>query len=227
LKNKGGMAQFIRFRRKIHRSLGRPDGVLGKYLLGHREYVGGLWDEIGKLQFDFMIGQGLRPDHVFLDVACGSLRAGVRLIPYLDHGNYLGLEKEAWLVKAGIAKELGRELYASKAPELVISSSFEFEKFSKRPDFALAQSLFTHLREEDIAVCLSKLRRSVNPGARFFATYFFGADSRSPGESHACHKFVYTRKQAERLGEANKWKPNYVGGWNHPRGQMMIEYVAE
>jgi len=67
----------------------------------------------------------------------------VRLIPYLDRGNYLGIEKEETLVRIGIAKELGPELYTSKAPEFVISQTFEFEKFSRKPNFALAQSLFT------------------------------------------------------------------------------------
>ena len=61
--------------------------------MGHRNWVGGGWDEIGKLQFDFLISRGLKPHHVFLDIACGSLRAGRFLIPYLDAGNYLGIEE--------------------------------------------------------------------------------------------------------------------------------------
>ncbi|MGA2410514.1 MAG: class I SAM-dependent methyltransferase [Candidatus Binataceae bacterium] len=221
------MARLIGLRRKIHRKLGRPDGALGIYLLGHREYVGGMWEAIGKLQFDFLLSRGLEPEHVFLDVACGPLRLGVRLIPYLNRGNYLGIEKEERLVRMGIAKELEPELYASKAPELVISSSFEFEKFSRKPDFAIAQSLFTHLREEDIALCLTKLRQCANPGSRFFATYFVGGEQRSPGESNACHQFIYTREQADGFGRAHGWKPNYIGGWDHPRNQIMVEYVAE
>ena len=62
----------------------------GRY--AHRGYVGGMWEEIGKVQIDFMVGQGLRPDDVFVDVACGSLRAGRHFISYLDPANYLGLD---------------------------------------------------------------------------------------------------------------------------------------
>ena len=40
----------------------------------HRESVGGMWDEIGCLQFEFLKKQGLLPEHKFLDVGCGSLR---------------------------------------------------------------------------------------------------------------------------------------------------------
>ena len=42
----------------------------------HRGVVGGMWDEIGKLQFEFMVKQGLKSEHKFLDIGCGSLRGG-------------------------------------------------------------------------------------------------------------------------------------------------------
>lgn len=64
---------------------GRPIGGEGP-----RGYVGGLWHELGELQFRFLVDQGLRPEHVLLDIACGSLRGGVRFVPYLNPGNYLG-----------------------------------------------------------------------------------------------------------------------------------------
>ncbi len=38
--------------------------------------VGGLWDEIGQLQFDFLRAKGLLPRHKLLDFGCGSLRGG-------------------------------------------------------------------------------------------------------------------------------------------------------
>jgi len=45
---------------------------------------------MGQWQLDFLVGQGLRPWHCLLDLACGSLRAGVRFIDYLEPGHYLG-----------------------------------------------------------------------------------------------------------------------------------------
>jgi hypothetical protein len=52
--------------------------------------VGGMWEEIGKLQLDFLVNQGLRPTHKFLDIGCGTLRGGRHFIRYLDAGNYAG-----------------------------------------------------------------------------------------------------------------------------------------
>lgn len=71
---------------------------------GHRDYVGGLWDEIGQLQFSFLLDKGLQPDSFLLDIACGSLRLGVKAIPYLRPSHYLGIEKESGLVKAGLER---------------------------------------------------------------------------------------------------------------------------
>src|SRR5947209_178803 len=51
--------------------------------LGHRTFVGGEWDTIGKLQFDFIVRQGLEPRHVLLDIGCGALRGGRFFIEYL------------------------------------------------------------------------------------------------------------------------------------------------
>ena len=203
-----------------------PQGRTGIFLLGHREYVGGLWHEIGKLQADFMRQAGLAPHHVLLDIACGSLRGGVHLIPYLDAGNYLGLEREARLIELGIERELGQELYTQKQPEFVISSTFEFEKFSKRPDFVFAHSLFTNACERDILTCLTKLRAFVKPQTRFFATFFIGVQTHAVGETHAFHGFTYTREQTERFGAVTGWASTYIGAWDHPRNQMMVEYRA-
>ena len=50
----------------------RPTGPEGIATLGHRDYVGGRWEELGRLQFDFLCDHGLRPEHVLLDVACGE-----------------------------------------------------------------------------------------------------------------------------------------------------------
>jgi hypothetical protein len=82
--------------------------------LDHRAYVGGLWEGIGRLQFEFRLRQGLAPSDCFHDIACGSLRGGVHFINYLDPGNYLGIEKQRRLVELGIEKELGRAAFLSR-----------------------------------------------------------------------------------------------------------------
>lgn len=203
-----------------------PEGRRGIAVLGHRRYVGGRWDEIGRLQFEFMLAQGLRPEQVFLDVGCGSFRGGVHFIPYLDAGNYLAIDKEEEIVRRGMERELGRELVESKRPEVVITDRFEFQRLSRKPDCSLSLSLFTHLSREDIERCLRNLRSFVNPGHRYFATFFEGGRDSDKTISHSLDHFEYTRESMERFGLENGWEPTYIGAWGHPRDLMMILYTA-
>ena len=40
----------------------------------HRAFVGGLWEEVGQLQFEFLRAQGLLPEHKLVDVGCRAMR---------------------------------------------------------------------------------------------------------------------------------------------------------
>lgn len=187
--------------------------------------MGGHWDEIGKLQFDFLVREGLKPHHYLLDIACGSLRAGSHFVPYLDAAHYLGIEKESDLVRAGLEKELDQETIERKQPQFVISSSFEFSKFSERADFVLAQSLFTHLPPAMIEDCFAKLRRFMREDGAFYATFNeVQTEVSNPDTPHDHGIFWYTRDRMSRFGTDNGWKSEYIGDWGHPRHQKMMQY---
>jgi len=194
--------------------------------LGYRRYVGGYWDQVGRLQFEFLQSRGLQSNHVLLDIACGSLRGGRFFIPYLDPGNYLAVEKEASLVDAGRKHEVPERVWAARNPEILITDAFEFEKLSRKPNFALAQSLFTHLEGADIERCLGKLYPAAAPGCRFFATFFKCRLTRLYlHRSHSFRNFRYTREQMRQFGEHQGWKAHYIGDWNHPKHQKMMLYI--
>jgi len=224
------VADIIRtLRRKVYKTLGwvSPEGEKGIRVMGHREYVGGMWDELGKMQFDYVLTQGLEPSDCLLDIACGSLRGGVHFINYLEPGNYLGIDKEQTLIDLGIEQEIGRGIYELKKPEFAVSGSFEFEKFSKKPQYSLAQSLFTHLDSSDIRKCLLNLRRFVEPGHVCLVTFFEGDSAPNTAGSHSHAGFRYSKAEMGEFGSSVGWKPTYVGDWKHPRNQMMFRYDAE
>lgn len=214
------------FRRRGERAALIEHGEEGIRQAGYRVYVGGLWDELGKLPFDFLVEHGLEPRHVVLDVACGALRVGRLLIPYLDRGHYLGIEKEPLLIQAGLEHEIAADLVAEKAPELIVSARFEFDRFSRRPDYALAQSLFSHLPPRQIRRCLKRLRDSAAPGCRLYASFFeTETPVRNANVAHDHVNWQYTRDQMIRFGRSNGWNADYIGDWQHPRGQMMMCYT--
>jgi SAM-dependent methyltransferase len=203
-----------------------PEGldVVARY--GHRTLVGGRWDELGRLQFEFLKAQGLKPAHVLLDIACGSLRGGRLFIPYLEPGHYLGMDKSRDLIDAGCVKEIAADVLAARKPEFVVSERFEFERFSRKPDFCLAQSLFSHLDRADMELCFNNLTAFVRPGCRFYATF---NETAFPvlhfRRSNSHRMFMYTKRRMIELGERHGWRARYIGNWKHPRHQMMMEYV--
>lgn len=202
-----------------------PEGDEGIATLGHREYIGGHWEEIGTLQFDFLKSKGLKPDSYLLDIACGSLRLGVKAIPYLEPEHYLGIEKEPGLVAAGLEKELDQDVRAAKRPRIVVSDSFAFSEFGQQADFAIAQSLFSHFPPDLIHFCFSKLHPWLADDGAFYATYFeVDTPRKNASKPHDHGYFAYTRSQMLEFGEANGFTANYIGNWNHPRNQVMVEY---
>jgi hypothetical protein len=202
-----------------------PQGERGIAKRGHRDYVGGLWEELGQLQFNFLLSKGLKPDSYLLDIACGSLRLGVKAIPYLEPGHYLGIEKEASLVSAGVDKELDPDTRKEKRPNIVISNSFQFEKLGRKADFAIAQSLFTHLPPTLIELCYEKLYPWLDDMGIFYATFFETEQNRNhPTKPHDQGHFAYTRTEMCSFGSDRGFTANYIGNWNHPRGQVIVEY---
>ncbi|MBW3554782.1 MAG: class I SAM-dependent methyltransferase [Gemmatimonadetes bacterium] len=216
---------LLPLRRAFERFFSPPQGADGIRKVGHRRYVGGRWDVLGREQLEFLKSRGLEPRHVLLDIACGSLRLGRHAIPFLEPGHYLGIEKEQELIDAGIRYELEPGVLESRRPELLASADFEFDRLSRAPDFAIANSLFSHLPPPLIRLCLARLRPFIRPDGVFYAT-FFEADrpARNPEQPHDHHMFVYTRDEMRSFGAANGWKFEYIGDWGHARGQVMAAY---
>src|SRR5690606_28186794 len=134
-----------------------PLQVQGQVQAGqHREVIGGLWDEMGRLQFEFMLAHGLQARHRLLDLGCGSLRGGVHFVRYLDPGHYHGLDNNQSLLDAGYDIELAAAGLQDRLPRgnLACSIDFEVPVDDGYFDFGIAQSLFTHMSFNSIRRCL-------------------------------------------------------------------------
>lgn len=206
----------------------RPIGYIdfeGESVLDHRTPAGELSEEIGRLQFDFLVSKGLRPHHQLVDVGCGALRAGAHFIRFLDSGRYCGLEKDRDLLSAGITEELGPVLFNAKRPLFIVTDRFAFDCCDRAPDFVTAHSLFAHLQPESIALCLENLRPRIAPnGVLFVAFNEARAVQPHPAVSADHNERYYTRAQMEAFGQSAGWIPEYVGEWGHPLGRVMMTF---
>jgi hypothetical protein len=200
----------------------------------HREVIGGLWDEIGRIQFDFLCANGLSPSSVLVDIGCGCLRGGVHFVYFLNAGNYFGVDISEPLLQAGYDIELRNRGLCDRLPRrnLICDEEFQFSKFPIAFDVAIAQSLFTHLPANHIQLCLSRLAPKMRPDGRLFATFFLVPDDHPIGapfdHPHGIctfdHKdpYHYRFKQVRQLCDGLQWCPTLIGDWGHPRDQQMV-----
>jgi len=199
----------------------------------HRDLVGGLWEELGALQFSFLRRRGLQPQNRLLDLGCGALRGGVRFIRYLDAGHYYGIDINASLIEAG-KRELEEERLGDKNPHLLVNDKFEVGRFATAFDCAIAVSVFTHLPVNHIVRCLTEVGRALKPEALFFASYF-----EAPGEAflaplthtpgnivtyYDADPYHYSFEEIRWMAKLARLEVERIGEWGHPRDQRMLAF---
>jgi SAM-dependent methyltransferase len=194
-------------------------------LRGYRSYIGGAdperWYSIGRLQYHFLCANGLSPSSKFLDVGCGSLRLGQFVIPFLNTGNYYGLEPEELLVQCGIQHEINPEVVRIKKPKFSHNYNFDFDSLDYF-DYSIANSILTHLTPDDIRMCFSKLKKKTRPASVFYFTFFEGQSSTNQfSESHANRDWRYAFEEIVSFAEG--WDLDYIGDWNHPNHQKIVK----
>lgn len=203
-----------------------------------RARVGGRWDEIGTLQFEYLVAQGMKPEHTMLDVGCGVLRGGLHSIRYLDAGNYYGIDIAPEMIE-GARRELAGAGLEAKQPTLRVTDSFDMS-FGRPIDYALALSVFTHIPWNSMYRALSSMAVELRPGGQFFATFFRGPegperfepitqpalDGYVPVTTFAdANPYHYAPSDFEGLCAHLPLRVDDLGDWQHPRGQQMLRFT--
>jgi SAM-dependent methyltransferase len=184
--------------------------------------VGGMWDEIGRLQFDFLVARNLRPHHKLLDLGCGTLRGGRHFIRYLGPGNYCGIDISREAVSA--ARQLiEQEGLSDKRPDIRVNEdrNLKFRDLAGGTfDYILAQSVFTHLKPEHIEECFENIGSIMDKNSVFYFTYKKGRGYKQTGLKNFRYPFSFFEALAQQNGfevrDCSKLYP-------HPREQRMVE----
>ena len=201
----------------------------------HRRFIGGSWDTHGRAQLEYLRSRGLQPHHRLLDIGCGPFRAGRHLIDYLEPGHYYGIDANHSLIQAGYDVELDDE-QRRRLPVSNLRANDRFDgDFGVLFDFAIAQSVFTHVSLNHIRLCLHRLAPVMRPGGTFYATFFMRPPSTpvdaviasKKGKPFFNEKNVFWHysgdlKWAARFGP---WDYEYLGDWGHPSGQKMARFT--
>ncbi|XRQ10317.1 class I SAM-dependent methyltransferase [Actinomadura welshii] len=178
------------------------------------------WLKLGRMQFDYLVKHGLKPDDRMLEIGCGNLRAGWRFIDYLDTGNYYGIDISPDILLAAqdtlVRKELG-----GKLPHLTLVNDLKL-RFLPSDHFTVvhAHSVFSHSPLHVIEECLSHVGRVLVPGGFFDFTF----DRTEGAEHHVLREdFYYRTETLTALAEKHGLTARFMDDWEElPHGQSKI-----
>ena len=125
------------------------------------------WEELQQYQFNILCRLGLLPHHTLLDIGCGPLTVGLKLIPYLDAGNYVGLDVRPQPLIAGY-QLIAKAALVHKNPTLVLSGNFGKDVLHDRSfDRIWMSQLSCHLDDAQILALFAQVSARMKPGAAF------------------------------------------------------------
>jgi SAM-dependent methyltransferase len=111
---------------------------------------------LGKCVFESLVAAGLRPEHRVLDFACGALRFGQWLIPYLDQGNYCGVDSHLPSLEAAATYELPLHGLEGKRPRLLWNEDLDLFHFGTEFDWIVDYNGSRRLRPRSLRPLLCR-----------------------------------------------------------------------
>jgi cyclopropane fatty-acyl-phospholipid synthase-like methyltransferase len=189
----------------------------------YRAYIGPPedYDLVAAMSFNLLTTLGLRQHHTLLDVGCGSLRLGRLFIPYLNAGNYTGIEPNRWLVDEGIQRETGREQIRIKQPRFYFGASADSLPADEFYDFAVAQSIFSHCGPDLLDRWLQGIAAHLESSGVLAATFLIGEqDCQDNGWLYPKSIRYRVETMAARAEKAGL--KFHLLDWRHPRQQWAL-----
>ncbi|MEV7871778.1 methyltransferase [Streptomyces sp. NPDC088124] len=205
----------IAYYRAVMRSDTRADPDLAVGSASHER-----WLALGTMQFDYLIGHGLRPEHRMLEIGCGNLRAGWRFISHLEPAHYYGIDISPDILAAAQNTLVDRGLQ-DRLPTLTPVRDLKLAFLpDARFDVVHAHSVFSHSPLPVIEECLANVGRVLAPGGWFDFTF-----DRTEGTEHQVLRedFYYRTETLIALAEKYGLSARFMADWEElPHGQSKI-----
>lgn len=189
-------------------------------------------EQTGARQASFLLAQGLRADHRYLDLGGNRLEAAAKIIPRLNHGNYFAIASTA-VISAGRKKLAARNLSVRvPAGNLRASESINVQGFPLF-DIGMAHEVFTYLPLSYLSKCLSAIKPNFYCG-RFYATFRMSEAASSEKRHWKLDVMKDAANDTYRVTSADiaaaaarvGWTMNWIAEWSHHRDQHVAEFVV-
>ncbi|PVE07541.1 class I SAM-dependent methyltransferase [Streptomyces scopuliridis] len=178
------------------------------------------WLALGAMQFDYLLGHGLRPEHRMLEIGCGNLRAGWRFIRHLEPGHYYGIDISPDILAAA-QDTMVREGLQNRLPTLTPVRDLTLRFLPDAHfDVVHAHSVFSHSPLTVIEECFANVGRVMAPGGWFDFTF-----DRTEGKEHQVLRedFYYRTETLIALAEKHGLAARFMADWEElPHGQSKI-----
>ena len=127
----------------------------------------GCWEELQDYQLECLKAAGLQPYHNLLDIGCGPLAGGQRLIEYLQTGAYVGVDIRTEPLTHAYMQIAKCDL-VEKNPTLILSMTFGQDELCNRKfEFIWASQVTYHLSDEQIEELFQKTTTLLKPSGKF------------------------------------------------------------
>lgn len=187
------------------------------------------WDLHGNWQKTMLLNfipQSEVSDKTVLDIGSGAMRFGTFILPLLSKGMYIGVDPFDRYV--ALARKIAAWMQCEDRVNITHTLNFDFPP-DAQVDFAMCQSVFTHLSEPQVLDCLNKMLPIMKKGSTFVFTYI----TTKYAETH--HKGRYYMQEMPIVGSrlpstrifqefADKHGLTFEDNYNkypHPTGQLV------
>nr|WP_055501307.1 class I SAM-dependent methyltransferase [Nonomuraea pusilla] len=178
------------------------------------------WLAMGRMQFDYLVEHGLKPECRMLEIGCGNLRAGHLFIGYLHTGNYYGVDISPDILLAA-QDTLAEHGLQDRLPHLTPVRDLKFAFLpDEHFDVVHAHSVFSHSPLEVIEECFAHVGRVMKPSGWFDFTF-----DRTEGKEHHVLRedFYYRTETLVALAARYGLKATFMEDWERsPHKQSKI-----
>lgn len=178
------------------------------------------WMALGQMQFDYLVGHGLAPEHRMLEIGCGNLRAGRLFVEYLDNGNYYGIDISPDILLAA-QETLQTYHLQGKLPYLTPVQNLRLDFLPEKYfDVVHAHSVFSHSPLSVIEEAFANVGRVMKPEGYFDFTF-----DRTEGSEHQVLRedFYYRTETLVNLAATYGLNARFMEDWEQlPHGQSKI-----
>jgi SAM-dependent methyltransferase len=185
-------------------------------------FVGANGEFEEKTQYEFMLDHGIKSHHKFLDLACGCLRGTIKLVDYLDNGNFYGADVSKGLLDLIPARLESKRI--KNTPNIFCLDDYDVSAMGTKFDFILSVSLLTHLLPDQIQPLFEGIRNCLSKKGVWFFTIYPVRDVTFKGTIGCAY---YDPKYLIEVGKENGLKVSELEGDfdNHAPGFRLIDKV--